>query len=346
MKPEPDWARAVALARRERGVRGGRGGRRGLVFTALLVAGLHAAAGFASLGAASDVPIAQTREVDVMKFSKLAAAGAVMVASAAFAGGKVPPGWMEVADSQAQFSSVQGQDGWRYLFDRGAGTPIQSMQYFTVSGWCAGSTFGNGGSYCLLHGQGGHPGDVNCGAVAGLERPIRRWTASVPLNMRLIFNSSANPFTTGIRIDIRVDGQVVYSRTLTPPATDVVDWTAEFAVGQNVEILVDPLGNCGADGFGTGLRVLTSDCNANLIPDAVEIAAGSVYDRNHDGVPDVCQCLADVIENGIVDGADLAALLTVWGTDGGIYPRADTNADGVVDANDLAVVLGGWGACP
>ena len=57
-------------------------------------------------------------------------------------------------------------------------------------------------------------------------------------------------------------------------------------------------------------------------------------------------CPADVVPNGVVDGSDLAAVLGTWGTDGGIYPRADTNADGVVDGNDLAVVLGGWGACP
>ncbi len=56
-------------------------------------------------------------------------------------------------------------------------------------------------------------------------------------------------------------------------------------------------------------------------------------------------CPADVIENGIVDGADLAAVLTVWGTDGGIYPRADANGDGVVNGADLAVVLGAWGVC-
>ena len=56
-------------------------------------------------------------------------------------------------------------------------------------------------------------------------------------------------------------------------------------------------------------------------------------------------CAADIIQNGVVDGADLAAVLTVWGTNGGIYPRADTNGDGLVDGTDLAVVLGGWGPC-
>jgi hypothetical protein len=56
-------------------------------------------------------------------------------------------------------------------------------------------------------------------------------------------------------------------------------------------------------------------------------------------------CPADVIENGVVDGADLSAVLSVWGTDGGLYPRADTNGDGIVDGQDLATVLGGWGPC-
>lgn len=57
-------------------------------------------------------------------------------------------------------------------------------------------------------------------------------------------------------------------------------------------------------------------------------------------------CPGDVISNGIVDGADLSALLSVWGTSGGLYPRADCNGDGLVDGQDLAIVLGGWGACP
>ena len=56
-------------------------------------------------------------------------------------------------------------------------------------------------------------------------------------------------------------------------------------------------------------------------------------------------CVSDVIANGVVDGADLSAVLAVWGTDGGLYPRADTNGDGVVDGQDLATVLGGWGSC-
>jgi len=353
VKPEPDWARAVALARRERGVRGGRGARQRLAFAVFLAAGLHAGAGTASLGAASDVPVARTQEVDAMKFSKLAATGAVLMASAASAGGKVPPGWMEVADSQAQFSSVQGQGGWTYLFDRGQGTAVETMQYYGstgvmsgIPGWTSCPSFNY---YCIQQGARMHANSAGeCSAPwAGELRPIRRWTAasSLPVRINLVGSIASN--TTALRVDLLVDGAVAFSQL----GHDGLDTTVAAqleSVGQVVEVRLDPIGNnCHADVFDAfWLRILTPDCNANLIPDAVEIAAGSVYDRNHDGVPDVCQCLADVIENGVVDGADLAAVLTTWGTNGGIYPRADTNADGVDDGNDLAVVLGGWGVCP
>jgi hypothetical protein len=47
-----------------------------------------------------------------------------------------------------------------------------------------------------------------------------------------------------------------------------------------------------------------------------------------------------------VNGVDLAALLSVWGTDGAKYPRADIDGSGEVNAADLAAVLNSWGACP
>lgn len=47
----------------------------------------------------------------------------------------------------------------------------------------------------------------------------------------------------------------------------------------------------------------------------------------------------DLDGNGVIDGADLAALLSAWGTDD---PEADLDHDGVVGGPDLAIVLGGW----
>jgi len=52
-------------------------------------------------------------------------------------------------------------------------------------------------------------------------------------------------------------------------------------------------------------------------------------------------CTGDFDENGIVDGADLAALLGAWNT-----PNGDLNGDGNTDGADLSTVLGNWGECP
>ena len=55
-------------------------------------------------------------------------------------------------------------------------------------------------------------------------------------------------------------------------------------------------------------------------------------------------CVGDISgADRIVNGADLATLLSSWGTSGGI---ADLNRDGFVDGADLAALLSGWGPCP
>lgn len=58
------------------------------------------------------------------------------------------------------------------------------------------------------------------------------------------------------------------------------------------------------------------------------------------------QCPGDFNDDGMVDGADLAVLLSAWG----VCPpkgscEADLNADGEVNGADLAILLGNWGAC-
>lgn len=51
-------------------------------------------------------------------------------------------------------------------------------------------------------------------------------------------------------------------------------------------------------------------------------------------------CRADVNHDGIVDAADLAAVLSAWGAGPGF---ADINRNGLVDAADIAVLLNSWG---
>ena len=57
------------------------------------------------------------------------------------------------------------------------------------------------------------------------------------------------------------------------------------------------------------------------------------------------QCLADVNHDHSVDGTDLTAILSTWGTNGG-SAGGDISGDGTVNGIDLAFVLTGWGLCP
>lgn len=99
-----------------------------------------------------------------------------------------------------------------------------------------------------------------------------------------------------------------------------------------------------------GLYLLTFELESNT---SIETSAPFwfIYDWNADPA-ELSLAIAWVEENllgggipgdlngdGVVDGADLAALLAQWGTDG----PADLNDDGVVDGADLAAMLANWG---
>lgn len=59
-------------------------------------------------------------------------------------------------------------------------------------------------------------------------------------------------------------------------------------------------------------------------------------------LPACAACAADLSGDLQVNGTDLTALLSAWGSSG----TADINGDGVVGGADLTVLLSSWGACP
>jgi lysophospholipase L1-like esterase len=65
-------------------------------------------------------------------------------------------------------------------------------------------------------------------------------------------------------------------------------------------------------------------------------------DQDGDGEADACESsvAADINGDGLVDAADLTAILLAWGTSN---PAADITGDGLVDAADLANLLLAWG---
>ncbi len=90
---------------------------------------------------------------------------------------------------------------------------------------------------------------------------------------------------------------------------------------------------------------VTADCDSDGIVDYAAIFYGAP-DADFDGVPDDCgasPCPADLTGDGAVGGADLATMLSVWGTSNA---AADLTGDGMVGGADLATLLGAWGLCP
>jgi hypothetical protein len=65
------------------------------------------------------------------------------------------------------------------------------------------------------------------------------------------------------------------------------------------------------------------------------------------GSNNVCDCLGDLNLDGVVNGADIALLLSVANTTTGCGNNcsADLNGDGLVNGADIGLMLSAWGAC-
>jgi hypothetical protein len=96
-------------------------------------------------------------------------------------------------------------------------------------------------------------------------------------------------------------------------------------------------GDCGNGGSTASLPVAAGEC--------VRIRVGGVGVSQGVATLQVdfeeAGCVGDFDGNGLVDGADLGALLGSWGSNAAL----DLTGDGAVDGADLAIVLGGWGGC-
>jgi hypothetical protein len=117
------------------------------------------------------------------------------------------------------------------------------------------------------------------------------------------------------------------------PRTAVVTVTADNGASGSFEVMQQaPCELAGA-----------YDCDNDGLLDTCAIMWGMVIDGNSNGIPDSCEtsCPGDVNGDGLVDGADLAAVLGSWGLSGA--STADCNQDGFVDGSDLAILLGDWG---
>ena len=149
--------------------------------------------------------------------------------------------------------------------------------------------------------------------------------------------------------DIAGDFSLDCNGNKTPDECDVADGTSPDCNGNNAPDDCDI-----ADGTSIDCNLneipddcdladgTAEDCNENLVPDECDIQeGGGSSDQDENGIPDECECIGDVNFDGLVNGADLSALLGSWGE-----PDFDLNGDGIVDGLDLSILLGTWGICP
>ncbi len=69
-------------------------------------------------------------------------------------------------------------------------------------------------------------------------------------------------------------------------------------------------------------------------------AGTTCADSNGNGTADTCELRpGDLNGDQLVNGQDLAFLLSAWATTSG---PADINLDGIVNGNDLAALLSNW----
>jgi len=165
--------------------------------------------------------------------------------------------------------------------------------------------------------------------------PLRTWTAPA-------LHSAQFGRTVSNLGDIDGDGQldfgaadpavVVGEQATQTPAAYIYSGASQFHRIRLVGV--------GASGFASALAP-SSDAL-----DAVSIVVGGSADESAAYVflPNPV-CPADATRDGVVDGADLGALLTDWGRPSRVNPRIDLDADGVISAGDLGLMLGAWGVC-
>ncbi len=94
--------------------------------------------------------------------------------------------------------------------------------------------------------------------------------------------------------------------------------------------------------LGDVLIEYRADCDDDGLVDRGAVAMGVVQDLNGNFIPDGCECLGDIDQNGNVDSSDMAVLLGRWGSLGG---APDLDLSGSVDAADLVILLANWGPC-
>ncbi len=180
-----------------------------------------------------------------------------------------------------------------------------------------------GGDLVLQVAEGYAPAECDVWLIFESDDPIEESFESI----------DAPELANGLAFDVQVDDHkvfivVVNESSPTPESCVPSDCNANF-ISDATEIAQNP----------------ALDCNENGMLDECEIAANPLLDQNMNGELDCCEmnCPADLNNDGLTNGVDLAILLSVWGATTSAF---DVNNDGIINGADLAELLARWGDCP
>ncbi|MDA1008095.1 MAG: PQQ-dependent sugar dehydrogenase, partial [Planctomycetota bacterium] len=180
--------------------------------------------------------------------------------------------------------------------------------------------------------------NANCTCGGTLRAPVYDYLHSVGLCITggSVYRGCAMADFVGDYFFADYQNNKIFSGTVTASngLTAVIERTAQFAGGNTSITSICE----GGDG-----ELYVTNHTAGTVRRLVQSPAPP--DTNGDGIPDVCQCPSDIIENQIVDGADLGVLLSEWGP---ALPTtlSDIDGSGIVDGVDIGIMLSNWGPCP
>ena len=128
---------------------------------------------------------------------------------------------------------------------------------------------------------------------------------------------------------------------------DFFGLSAAFSENEDEIFVSSPRCDVQALDAGAVFRFRLTDCTANGVLDAWDIATGDEVDLDNDGIPDSCQdqvCPGDLNDDGQVNGSDIGTLLGAFGSTD--PPRGtDLNGDGIINGADLGMFFAVWGPC-
>ena len=113
---------------------------------------------------------------------------------------------------------------------------------------------------------------------------------------------------------------------------------------QSCQVLLNSASQCGGVWVASGTlrtgNTLYCGNGVNLAGDWADLG-GNIFQGQCDPF-----CDGDVSGDRVVDGEDIAQLLSTWGLCSDLRPcYADFNENGEVDGADLSYVLSNWGRC-